>query len=253
MIKLVPHWNMDGISDVEYISTGYSNQNYSFKYDSKHYIFRLPQSRQPFVDYDHESKWLEHLPEDPLLNKPLVLDTKTGQMISRRIQGPLLADIYEGSSDRQLLLDYVASLHDRLPECDRTYPLSDLLEQYGMIDRKDNQTTCARYVASHNDLNPWNVIVTQTGWATIDWEFIGNNDPLFDLVTLHQGLTLPMEELFDLCEQFENGCGQARVTKNLSDYWRRECGWAKYQISQGNRRQEILDQFSDAQQILASL
>ena len=94
MIKLVPHWNMDGISDVEYISTGYSNQNYSFKYDSKHYIFRLPQSRQPFVDYDHESKWLEHLPEDPLLNKPIVLDTKTGQMISQRFQGTLLADIY---------------------------------------------------------------------------------------------------------------------------------------------------------------
>jgi len=244
---------MAAITNVEYISTGYSNRNYSFSYEKEHYIFRLPENRQPFVDYEHESKWLNQLPEDPLLNKPIVLDTKTGQMISRRIEGKLLAEIYEESSDRQLLIEYVASLHDQLPNCDRTYPLDDLLKQYGIIDKKEGLPATARYVASHNDLNPWNVIVTEAGWATIDWEFVGNNDPLFDLVTLHQGLKLPMEELFDLCEQLEKGCGQARVTKNLLDYWRRECGWAKYQISQGNKRQEILDQVSEAQQMLDSL
>ncbi len=244
---------MDQISEVEYISTGYSNQNYSFKYESEYFIFRLPSTRQPFVDYDHESKWFETLPEDPLFIKPIVLDVKTGQMISRRIQGMLLADTYAESFDRQLLVDYVTSLHDRLPDCRRKYPLNELLEQYGMINDKNQSNITGCSAVSHNDLNPWNIIVTPKGWVTIDWEFVGNNDPLFDLITLHQGLTLPMEELFELCEKFEEGCGRARITQNLRNYWRRECGWAQYQINQGNRRQEILDQFLDAKKVLDSL
>ena len=51
-------------------------------------------------------------------------------------------------------------------------------------------TVCAK---ADYDLNPWNVIVTEARWETIDWEFVGNHDPLFDLITLHQGLNLPAE------------------------------------------------------------
>ena len=35
-------------------------------------------------------------------------------------------------------------------------------------------------------------MVTPDGWKTLDWEFFGLNDPLFDLVALHQGLELPI-------------------------------------------------------------
>jgi len=249
----MPAWDSNKIHDIEYISTGYSNRNYAFTYDRNSFIFRLPQGTQPFVDYQHELEWFRQLPNSSLFTKPIAFDSKTGCMISRKIEGVLLADLFDASWDRTLLIDYVQQLHDLLPICGRDYPLKSLLEEYGMKPSKGETLFAETFVASHNDLNPWNIIVTENDWVTIDWEFAGNNDPLFDLITLHQGLTLPMEELFELCPQYDARCTLKRIKRNLADYWLRECGWAKYQISQGNDRQEIIDQFEDSQKILKSL
>ena len=106
---------------------------------------------------------------------------------------------------------------------------------------RDSSTTC------HNDLNPWNVIVTEARWETIDWEFVGNHDPLFDLVTLHQGLNLPAEELFEMCPELDPKSTRTRIEANIKNYWLREGGWAKYQIQQGNNREEIRTQLENAQ------
>ena len=245
---LCPSWEQDLITDIEYISTGYSNRNYAFNFSNEPHILRIPERTQPFADYLHEATWFDRLP-DAHFSKPIVYDIETGRMINQKINGLLLADFFTQTSDRSLLIDYVSSLHNHLPLCDRDYPTDRLLKEYG-LKNKSNLSTKVELRACHNDLNPWNVIVSETKWETIDWEFAGNNDPLFDLVTLHQGLNLPFNELYELALKFEDGCQTNRIQANIKNYWLREFGWAKHQIKNGNGRSEIQEQYDQAQEML---
>ena len=255
ILALKPYWSRVKIRGFEYIDTGYSNRNFFFMYNEETFIFRMPETTQPFVDYKHEQLWFERLPEEKFI-KPIAFNPNNGHMITKKIEGSLLADVFTESSERSLLISYVAQLHEAIPTCDRNYPLEELLETYGYLDgmfpesENDRALVCR---TCHNDLNPWNVIVTESRWETIDWEFVGNHDPLFDLVTLHQGLSLPTEELFELCSQLDPESTRARIESNIKNYWLREGGWAKYQIQHGNDREEIRTQLEEAQAKLNSL
>ena len=246
---LKPDWSKNRIGDFEYIDTGFSNRNFLFKYDNEQFIFRMPEIPQPFVDYKHEQLWFGRLSAKKFV-RPVAFNPDNGHMITKKIEGSLLADVFTDSSDRSLLIAYVAQLHEALPSCDRNYPLKELLEIYGTVEskylKKSNEQSL-NYRSCHNDLNPWNVIVTQSSWETIDWEFVGNHDPLFDLVTLHQGLSLPAEELFELCPDLDPKSTRARIKANIKNYWLRESGWAKYQILHGNDRDEIRAQLRTAE------
>ena len=70
------------------------------------------------------------------------------------------------------------------------------------------------------------MIVTEHGWVTLDWEFVGNNDPLFDLVALHQGLELPIESLTSLAHELTGELDSARLRSAFRAFWLREGGWA---------------------------
>jgi thiamine kinase-like enzyme len=105
----------------------------------------------------------------------------------------------------------------------------------------------------HNDLNPWNILVTPEGWKTLDWEFVGRNDPLFDLVALHQGLQLDINTLPALATAFLPSCSAKRLTRAFAHFWLREWCWASYQLRQGNRREEIVEQEREAKQQLLVL
>ena len=84
----------------------------------------------------------------------------------------------------------------------------------------------AQTVTCHNDLNPWNILVTADGWVTLDWEFVGQNDVLFDLVSLHQGLALNVESLPDLASNWAQDLGTDYSSEGLSrafgQFWLRE-------------------------------
>ena len=57
----------------------------------------------------------------------------------------------------------------------------------------------------HNDLNPWNVIVSAADpgrWCTLDWEIAGDNDPLFDLICVSEGLGWSLEETDKLIDEY---------------------------------------------------
>tara|TARA_B100000886_G_C20022822_1_gene326623 strand:- start:44 stop:460 length:417 start_codon:yes stop_codon:yes gene_type:complete len=104
------------------------------------------------------------------------------------------------------------------------------------IRRLKQHTIC------HNDLNPWNIIVRAPTWVTLDWESFGLNDPVFDVVTLCMGLNLKDKALKDSVEQYCGAVDLGRLNDNLLSYWLREWGWAKYQVSRGNRKIGIIEQ-----------
>jgi thiamine kinase-like enzyme len=255
--KLMPHWDFAGVENLAYLSGGYSNINFALDYQQKRYVLRIPQINQPFVDREHELSWYNKLPAGIGI-KPLALDTQTGAMLTPWIAGPLLADVYPRFSLEQYAR-YLNELHTSLPDAHRVYDLAEINAAYW------GNETPPRSIANppeerskncHNDLNPWNVIVTPQGWVTLDWEFVGNNDPLFDLVALHHGLQLQQSALLLFAELYL-GHQPADLAERLHDvqtaYWSRELGWAHFQVKRGNQRDEIVAQVQMAEEALEGL
>jgi len=100
----------------------------------------------------------------------------------------------------------------------------------------------------HNDLNPWNVIVSASDparWCTLDWEIAGDNDPLFDLICLSEGLGWSLDETDQLMDEYLELIESPRAPTTpqrrtiRKAYFLREYAWALAQLASGNRRDEI--------------
>jgi thiamine kinase-like enzyme len=247
--ELVPHWRVEEAHGIRYLEGGYSNTNFAFAYDGERYVLRIPERAQPYVDRVYEDVWYRDLPDSFV--KPVVYDRSTGRMISRWVNGRLLADIPTEELSLEALAAYLRTLHGELPACARDYDLPALLHAYG--SSVPAGLALERTHACHNDLNPWNVIVTDRGWVTLDWEFAGNNDPLFDLVALHQGLALPREQLDDLAHLYLGTAAPERLERALRAFWLRELAWAEFQVREGNQRQGVIEQVAQAQDVLRSI
>ena len=254
---LMPIWTDAVLKDFNYLSGGYSNDNYSFSMSSdkgsENFVFRLPKVQQPFVNRDLELHWYRTLPDNVGV-KPVALDVKSGAMITPMLDGQILAEVYDDHFGEQELLDYVKNLHLVLPNVEREYNMFELAALYAVDPAGlPSQDSMHMYQACHNDLNPWNIIVTEHGWRTIDWEFVGLNDPLFDLVALHQGLELPDAGLVNLSAQLIGHTDVDRLSRVQKTFWYREWAWAEFQMRAGNLREEIISQHKLSQAKLAEL
>jgi aminoglycoside phosphotransferase (APT) family kinase protein len=270
--SLVPSWRDDGLEDFHFLSGGYSNANVVFTRRSAdqdaQYVLRIPQRSQPYVNRVAESAWYQRLPASVGIS-PVALDIPTGLMVSAWVDGELLADVFADRFTESDLLVYLQTLHNALPTVAERYSVPALLsafvgsgEQSGAVvdalppvltqEQQPLQT-----VTCHNDLNPWNILVTVGGWITLDWEFVGQNDGLFDLVSLHQGLALDVESLPDLASNWAQVTGAnysgERLSRAFGQFWLREWGWATFQMNAGNRREEVSAQASVAEAVLANL
>ena len=270
--SLVPSWRDDALEDFDFLSGGYSNANIAFTRRSadqnERYVLRIPQRLQPYVNRVAESAWYLDLPPSVGI-RPVALDIPTGQMISAWVGGELLVDVYADRFSENDLLTYLHTLHGALPYVAEQYSVPALLadfvgpsEQAGtLIDALPTALTQAHQpghtVTCHNDLNPWNILVTPNGWVTLDWEFVGQNDALFDLVSLHQGLELEVDSLPDLANKWARGWAHdyspERLTQAFGQFWLREWGWARFQMNAGNSRDEVSTQAAVAEAMLANL
>ena len=257
LARLLPAWT--GIAEVEFLPGGYSNDNFRFSYDGTAYVLRIPLREQPFVDRGHEAAWYAGLPPSMGV-QPVAFDAATGLMVTPWVEGELLVDVFRPQDEGQLPA-YLHQLHSALPDTERVYALPELITRYldggtGALPATARAALSAAgeaaTVTCHNDLNPWNIMVTGTGWVTLDWEFVGRNDPLFDLVNLHQGLELPPDNLAGLAREYlmlsndasvdDPAATAARLQQAFVLYWLREYSWARYQLSVGNVRPEIEEQ-----------
>ena len=254
----MPAWNLQDVRYLAYLEGGYSNENHRLAYQDQTYVLRIPGRTQPWVDRRHEGQYLSRV-RRPLAIPPTAFDEASGLMLSPWVEGTLLVDAW-ARFDNGDLIDYLHALHGALPVDTRVYDVDLLVSMYTGDARTAERTPQDRSSVDrvcHNDLNPWNVIVTpDRGWVTLDWESVGLNDPLFDLVGLHQGLGLPAMELNDLARAYLNSAGREideRLHRARVNFWRREWAWAEYQIKAGDQRAEIATQRDIAKARLSEL
>ncbi len=272
---LVPKWLEDELDEFRYLSGGYSNVNVAFRHNNAasdrnnslgtFYVLRLPQRPQPYVNRRAEAAWYERMPKS-VGPAPLVLDVPSGEMITPLLTGDLLVDVFHQRYCEDDLTSYLQALHGQLPGVAEQYHVPTLVPQFietgwpadiehsMFVDSDATPLSRSKtLVTCHNDLNPWNILVTSQGWKTLDWEFVGRNDPLFDLVSLHQGLRLDVGSLPRLARDFLPSASSEQLSRAVAQFWLREWCWANYQISHGDRRAEIVDQEREAKRQLESL
>jgi thiamine kinase-like enzyme len=193
-----------------------------------------------------------------------------GHMLTRRVPGPLLIDAAASLDD---VARYAAALHRKIPALHRRY---DVVARIGRdlaaaahageaapawIHAIHAQLSSTGLNSSpcHNDLNPWNVIVSAQDparWCTIDWEFAGENDPLFDALCLAHGLGLDATQSDELIDAYLSASKSSRVPTAAqrrtleATYFLREYAWALEQRARGNHRHEILAQIERSAEAL---
>lgn len=245
---LRPDWDPQQLSGFLFLEGGYSNDNFRFTYRGERFVLRQPYKQREYVDRALESFVYRDLAPGTAPDV-IALDTASGTMISRWVPGSLLADLEVRGDD---LVCYLQALHASMPSVNRVYdPLAQTrahLERCSAplaVERAASAAWAPEHVAPcHNDLNPWNVIRTAEGrWITLDWEWAGRNDPLFDLVTLHQGAGHADVSLPALARGYLGAAPAVdRLERCLLAFWLRETTWAMSEIAAGNDRPEIDEQ-----------
>jgi len=245
---LRPDWSPAELSGFLYLEGGYSNDNYLFSYRGERYVLRTPFHQRRDVDWEAERAIYAALAPG-IAPETVAFDARSGCLISRWIPGQLLAD---ADVAPQTLTGYLTALHAQLPAIERAYdPIAEARRHLetcsapAWLERAAGRLEWSPAVRAscHNDLNPWNVIRTEGGWITLDWEWAGRNDPLFDLVNLHQGAGLADESLPAMAAWYLAAPAEPdRLQASLVALWLRESAWALAEIESGNDRPEILAQ-----------
>jgi thiamine kinase-like enzyme len=265
---LMPEWSSTALQDFHYLPGGYSNDNYRFTCHGSSYVVRLPLAGNPEPRWRGEKAFFE-APGEVAIPNLVSMDAASGLLICRWVEGELLVQtqpndehliaylrrLHEALADHSMLTrrryDPIERAQRYLAAAPRSVPGAIMTQALDLKWPADGITPC------HNDLNPWNVVAPMAAprtWVTLDWECPGQNDPVFDLVTLHQGLGRDMSQIKPLAERLlQSNVPAQRIDLSLRGFWLREYGWAFAAWHTGNRREEIAEQMQHAQGKLQAL
>ena len=174
---------------------GMSNQMYIIGYQGERCTFRIPgKNASMFVDRHLELKNIEAVRELGINNETLVFDTANGYKLAAYVDGTPLSQLEDLHLKEAAAV--LHELHDSSVRFENDYdPFArlSLYESYHRHQSEAYQATKAALlqyesylaaqpkVACHNDAQRSNFVLADGKTYLLDWEFAGNNDPLYDI------------------------------------------------------------------------
>jgi thiamine kinase-like enzyme len=189
------------ISVVKRLMGGMSNYTYVIKVNASLYTFRIPGKKaEKFVDRHIENYHINLVDDLDLNNKTIYLDEETGYKIAHYIEGTPLHELNPldylnevanvlhklHNSNKVSIYDYDPLKRLKIYE-NHTFEYHHVhSDRYNELKNRflsyvDKYMDRSRLVFAHGDSQVSNFVVTNDSIALMDWEFSGNNDPLYDI------------------------------------------------------------------------
>lgn len=214
---------------------GMSNYTYVVEFNDSKYTFRIPgKGAEHFVNRQVEREAIKLISELNLMPQPILFEVATGYKAAPFVEGVPLHE----SSDKKYreVSTILKKLHNskRLPEdynhlkrLDYYESINDKTDDF-YLELKDIWLDIYREVLSkvplspcHGDAQTSNFVLGDKEIYLMDWEFAGNNDPLYDIACFGNANFLEALELLKI--YVEN--------PTVNDY-QRLYGWRMFQCLQ---------------------
>lgn len=271
------------VTNVAFLAQGWTNLNYRVSAAGQELALRIgttPNARADAPPNDaplnkgaamRRRRELETLcgPAQDLAPELLGYQLPQGHLLTRFVSGPMLQDAPPESAE---LAELAARLHTSLGDLRRRYDPRRQIETNLARARVAGYRAARDAVAAvenlkldveatvgcHNDFNPWNVVRGADRWYVFDWETAGNNDPLYDLVTMFEGLGWSAQARWETLEHYAELTGRAppsadRLRQFTLLFQLGSYAWAYAECCAGNERAELQTQVETSLSAIAAL
>lgn len=179
---------------------GMSNFTFVVEVLGEVYTFRIPgKNAYVFVDREEEVVNIKKVDALGINNETLYLDTKTGYKLAKFVKGISLSDTENPEHYLSDVAAVLKTLHESKIDAARDYQPYERLTSYEKLvndldfnhevkyfELRDEFLSYRAFldqfpkVFCHNDSQISNIVVESDQTYLLDWEFGGNNDPLYD-------------------------------------------------------------------------
>lgn len=193
--------NAKNVEIVERLLGGMSNYTYIINADGSFYTFRIPgEYSEHFVDRNIEIENIKIIESLHVTNETVYLNVENGIKIAKYIPGKPLSTIDPIMYPYEKVAEVLKVLHNSNKKAINDYNPFNRLAYYEKIvndlgfthpeeylKQKEYFFTFKQYlentpkVLTHGDSQPSNFVLTNDGIFIVDFEFCGNNDPLYDI------------------------------------------------------------------------
>ncbi|MEG0284189.1 MAG: choline/ethanolamine kinase family protein [Erysipelotrichales bacterium] len=220
---------------IQRLTGGMSNHMFLIIVDDKKYTFRIPgKGAEHFTDRKSEVEMMEQVADLDFLPTPVVNEIETGIKIAPYVEGETMNQL------SQKPVELVAATLKKLHNHDKFKydynPLERLAKYesitssidpvYAALKEKwveiyDEFLSKVDLVPCHADAQVSNFIVGEDRIYLLDWEFAGNNDPIYDIACFGNN---DFDDAIELLEVYYEAPGK--------NEFRRLYAWRMYQALQ---------------------
>jgi thiamine kinase-like enzyme len=176
---------------------GMSNFTYVVEIDGSLYTIRIPgKGSEHFTNRQEEGEILNIVSKQGFLPKPTYFNKETGYKVAPYVEGTPLHEISTEEKPYELVASTLKKLHTQKAFPYDYQPLKRL-EYYESISNNHDDLYMALkekflevhkkilkkvpLMPCHGDAQPSNFIIGEDQLYLVDWEFAGNNDPIYDI------------------------------------------------------------------------
>ncbi len=188
------------ITDSKKLAGGRTNHTYYVEVGSRKYTFRIPgEDSEKFIDRKHEQYNLKIAEEHGLVPRTFYCNPETGVKVSKYIEG-VNSETQPDLANARKIASLLKSIHQSESMFVNDYEPFGRLKKYEKFLLDFNHKKSAEYMElrtavlsqrdflecsflqpCHCDCELGNILVGNNKYFLVDWEFAGNNDPIYDI------------------------------------------------------------------------